>query len=78
MNEFKPGDQVYYDDDPATVLERIPSGRTGSDDYRVRGTNGTESVVWGSDLVPGCACTGFDGCPNPAACGTPQGCHCGA
>lgn len=25
-----------------------------------------------------CACTGWDGCPNPSACGTPNGCHCGA
>lgn len=26
----------------------------------------------------GCYCTGREGCPNPAACGTPQGCLCGA
>jgi hypothetical protein len=26
----------------------------------------------------GCRCTGWDGCPNPTACGTHQGCHCGA
>lgn len=26
-----------------------------------------------------CGCTGWgDGCPNPSACGTPNGCHCGA
>jgi hypothetical protein len=27
----------------------------------------------------GCRCNGwYDGCPNPALCGTPNGCHCGA
>lgn len=25
-----------------------------------------------------CGCTGWDGCPDPSACGTPNGCHCGA
>jgi hypothetical protein len=24
-----------------------------------------------------CGCTGWDGCPNPSACGTPMGCYCG-
>lgn len=27
--------------------------------------------------VYGCECTGWDGCPDPSACGTPDGCHCG-
>jgi hypothetical protein len=51
MTDYKPGDRVYYDDDLAEVLERIPSTRTGSDNYLIRYTNGAERLVWGSDLV---------------------------
>jgi hypothetical protein len=51
MTDYTPGDRVYYDDDLAEVLERIPSTRTGSDDYLIRYTNGAERLVWGSDLV---------------------------
>lgn len=79
MTDYQPGDTVYYDDDRATVLERLPTTRTASDDYLIRYTDGTERTVWGSDLTTlKCPCTGQDGCPNPQACATPQGCHCGA
>lgn len=51
MTDYTPGDQVYYDGDLAEVLERVPSTRTGSDDYLIRYTNGAERLVWGSDLT---------------------------
>lgn len=51
MHDFVPGDRVCYDDCPGTVVERIPSDRAGSDDYRVRWPNGEVSLLWGSDLL---------------------------
>jgi hypothetical protein len=37
-----------------------------------------KAAAAGTPEDTGCKCTGWDGCPNPSACGTPQGCHCGA
>lgn len=55
MPPFKRGDRVRYDDRTGTVYKRIPSIRSGSDDYIVNwdGNHSTEvDLVWGSDLVP--------------------------
>lgn len=42
------------------------------------GNERAEQVVRGLTGNFGCRCTGWDGCPKPTACGTPNGCHCGA
>lgn len=52
IGEYTPGERVRYDDDGGVVLERVVSGRIGSDDYRVRFDYGGVRRVWGSDLVP--------------------------
>lgn len=50
---WEEGDRVRFDDNPpGTVLQRIPSGRKFSDDYKVRWDTGHITTVWGSDLVP--------------------------
>ena len=43
-----------------------------------QGNERAETVVRGLTGNFGCRCTGYDGCPEPSACGTPNGCHCGA
>jgi hypothetical protein len=43
-----------------------------------RGNQRAEQVVRRLTGSFGCLCTGFEGCPSPSSCGTPQGCHCGA
>jgi hypothetical protein len=71
------------------AVDAVRSNRTAVNGYASQATSAlwiawsqgnecAEAVVRGLTGNFGCRCTGWDGCPNPTACGTPQGCHCGA